>query len=103
CLLPRIHAGRLRLRLRHSPGPPDMHGSGRARDLRQAATRSPALTSSLTAFTQADTRDAQMVLIDNLISSGDGIRVAGALLYFFTEIGVFESRIWKSSVSILLQ
>lgn len=48
---------------------PDMHGSGRARDLAEAVSQSPALAAKLTAFSQGTTRDAQMALLDELITA----------------------------------
>jgi hypothetical protein len=48
---------------------PWMRGSGMARDLDEAATLSPELANLLTQFTQATTRDAQMALIDSIITA----------------------------------
>ncbi|WP_275054605.1 calcium-binding protein [Comamonas testosteroni] len=47
---------------------PNMQGAGRVRDLHQAATLSPLLAASLTAFSQGSTRDEQISLLDNLIT-----------------------------------
>ena len=48
---------------------PDMHGSGAVRDLRQAASLSPALHALLTQFQSAPTRAAQLALIDPLLKA----------------------------------
>jgi VCBS repeat-containing protein len=47
---------------------PDMQGSGRVRDLREAVSLSPALGSALADYAAADTKAGQMALIDALIS-----------------------------------
>ncbi|GAA4355646.1 hypothetical protein GCM10023165_48010 [Variovorax defluvii] len=47
---------------------PNMQGSGRARDLAEAVSLSPALGVSLAAFSSAGTRDAQRALLDGLIT-----------------------------------
>ena len=46
---------------------PNMNGSGRVRDLQEAASLSPALASLLAQYAQADTRAAQLSLLDQLI------------------------------------
>jgi len=51
---------------------PDMQGSGALRDLREASSLSPDLTSALAAYAAADTRAGQMALIDNVISQWAG-------------------------------
>jgi len=48
---------------------PTMQGSGRVRDLAEAVSLSPELAVALTAFSSATTREAQMALIDNLITT----------------------------------
>ncbi|MDR6539341.1 calcium-binding protein [Variovorax soli] len=47
---------------------PQMQGSGRARDLDEAVSLSPALATQLSAFSQASTRDAQRAQLDGLIA-----------------------------------
>ncbi|WP_179106840.1 calcium-binding protein [Variovorax sp. KK3] len=47
---------------------PDMQGSGRARDLAEAASLSASLGISLAAFSTATTRDAQRTLLDPLLT-----------------------------------
>ncbi|MEJ8849671.1 calcium-binding protein [Variovorax rhizosphaerae] len=47
---------------------PQMQGSGRARDLGEAVSSSPQLAARLAAFSAATTRDAQLALIDGLIT-----------------------------------
>ncbi|WP_281173396.1 calcium-binding protein [Xenophilus azovorans] len=46
---------------------PDMQGSGRARDLREAAGTRAELATAVAAFAMAPTRDAQLALVDNLL------------------------------------
>ncbi|RSZ31622.1 calcium-binding protein, partial [Variovorax beijingensis] len=48
---------------------PTMQGSGRVRDLAEAVSLSPDLAVVLTTFSSATTREAQMALIDNLITT----------------------------------
>ncbi len=48
---------------------PTMQGSGRVRDLAEAVSLNPALAIALAAFSSATTREVQMVLIDNLITT----------------------------------
>ncbi|WP_301335870.1 calcium-binding protein, partial [Variovorax paradoxus] len=48
---------------------PTMQGSGRVRDLAEAVSLSPELAVALTAFSSATTREVQMALIDNLITT----------------------------------
>ena len=48
---------------------PRMQGSGRARDLAEAASSSPELAASLMAFSVATTRDGQRALLDDLIAN----------------------------------
>ncbi|MGJ0486227.1 MAG: calcium-binding protein [Methylomicrobium sp.] len=47
---------------------PDLQGSGRVRDLREAVSLSPALGNALVGYAAADTKAGQMALIDALIS-----------------------------------
>ena len=47
---------------------PDMQGSGRVRDLREAVSLSPALGSALTDYAAADTRAGQLARVDAVIS-----------------------------------
>jgi hypothetical protein len=44
---------------------PDMQGSGKVRDLREAASQSPALLSALSQYSQATTRQAQRAQLDS--------------------------------------
>lgn len=48
---------------------PDMQGSGAVRDLREAATLSPALNDLLAQFAAASTRDAQRALLDPILKA----------------------------------
>ncbi|RUR71954.1 hypothetical protein EJP67_33425, partial [Variovorax guangxiensis] len=48
---------------------PTMQGSGRVRDLAEAVSLTPELAVVLTSFSSAATREAQMALIDNLITT----------------------------------
>ncbi|MFO0450192.1 MAG: hypothetical protein ACK52I_16280, partial [Pseudomonadota bacterium] len=47
----------------------DMQGSGKVRDLREAASQSPALLSALTQYSQATTRQAQRAQLDQLLDA----------------------------------
>ncbi len=53
-------------------GLPDMQGSGALRDLREAASLSPALAAAITSYAAADTRAGQMALLDGVISQWAG-------------------------------
>jgi hypothetical protein len=48
---------------------PDMQGAGQVRSLREAATLSPQLADLLTQFQAATTRDGQMALMDQILST----------------------------------
>ncbi|MFC5771594.1 calcium-binding protein, partial [Thauera sinica] len=48
---------------------PDMGGSGRVRDLREAASQSSRLADLLDQFSRASTRDAQLALLDELLDA----------------------------------
>ncbi|MFO0238771.1 MAG: calcium-binding protein, partial [Betaproteobacteria bacterium] len=48
---------------------PDMQGSGKVRDLREAASQSPALLSALSQYSQATTRQAQRAQLDQLLDA----------------------------------
>ena len=48
---------------------PQMQGSGRVRDLREAASQSPALEAALTQYGAATTRGEQMALMDELLKA----------------------------------
>ena len=48
---------------------PDMQGAGQVRDLREAASLSPALKDLLTQYAQATTRNSQLALLDPLLNA----------------------------------
>ena len=48
---------------------PNMRGSGQVRDLREAVSLSPSLTTTLTSFTQATTRTGQRNLLDPILQA----------------------------------
>ena len=59
---------------------PDMRGSGRVRDLRQATSLSPALHTVLVQYSQATTRQAQQALLDQLLGAwADTSGMAGTM------------------------
>jgi hypothetical protein len=59
---------------------PDMQGSGRARDLREAMSLKAELADQVAAFSAATTRDAQLALIDTLITHWAPTRAVAAKL-----------------------
>ena len=51
---------------------PDFHGSGQVRNLRDAATRSPALANLLQTYASTDSRQGQLALLDELLVAWAG-------------------------------